>query len=231
MSIRLFFEYKGLVVQLPVNPESLAVGIKGGNKTTEVVNLGEVNLINLPKLSIIKLDSFFPNDSAGPYVVTKGRFDGPEFYINFFENIQKEKQPCRFIVSDTRVNMLVTIEDLTYAYVHGTNDIEYAISLKEYKVFKARTVILTTNTTTDTTVANVATVDRPKTGFAIGDSVTVSGKYWASSYGDSPSNTFNKFNGKISHIVSSTSRAYRYHITNITGGAKGWVAESQISHT
>jgi hypothetical protein len=244
VAIRLFFEYNNQVVQLPVNPASLAVDSTGNNTTVEIVALGEINILRQKKLSNIKIECFFPalvNKNA-PYVLTSGQFKEPQFYIDFFEKIRSEKKPARFIVTDTKINMLIGIEAFTPALNAGDDDTSYMLELKEYKPYATKTVTIqlpaakaeqtSTNTSVTVAAAPKATTKetRPPAGFSIGDEVTVSGNYWYSSYGDNPHGTFNNFRGKISHIVADKTRKYRFHITTLTGGYRGWVAESQMKH-
>lgn len=232
MAIRFFFEFNNQVVQLPVNPEEITITSSGNNKTEEIVKLGEINLLRQKKLETLVIESFLPNDANAPYVLTKGKFEKPQFYIDFFEKIRKEKKPFRFIISDTKINMLATIEDLEYGLKAGDDDIHYSLNIKEYRPFSSKVVKikLPTNKAKPAKVTPPPKQKRPKTGFAIGDIVIANGKYWYTSYGDEPHGTFKNFTGKISHIVADKKRKYRYHITTLSGGYRGWVAESQIKH-
>ena len=231
MAIRFFFEFENQVVQLPVNPEEIMLSSSGSNKTEEIVKLGEINLLREKKLTECTIEGFLPADPNAPYVVTSGRFEPPEFYLELFENIRKEKKPFRFIISDTKINMLATIEDLEYGLKAGDPDTHYIMTIKEFRPFSAKTVVIKSPTTpTDPPKIEKSAPERPKTGFAIGDTVIVNGKYWYTSYGDDPHGTFKNFTGKISHIVADKNRKYRYHITTLSGGYRGWVAESQIKH-
>ena len=69
----------------------------------------------------------------------------------------------------------------------------------------------------------------PSSQLTVGQEVVVNGNYYYSSYGAEPHGTFSGFQGKISRIVTTDpTRAYPYHITTKSGGARGWVKESQI---
>lgn len=232
MAIRFFFEFNNQVVQLPVNPEEIMITSSGNNKTEEIIKLGEINLLRQKKLETLVIESFLPTNKDVPYVLTKGKFEKPQYYINFFENIRKKKKPFRFIISDTKINMLAAIEDLEYGLKAGEDDIHYSLSIKEYRPFSSKIVKITlpANKAEPAKVTPPPAIERPKTGFAIGDTVIADGKYWYTSYGDSPYGTFNNFTGKISHIVADKNRKYRYHITTPSGGYRGWVAENQIRH-
>lgn len=225
MAIRFFFEFENQIVQLPVNPEEIMLSSSGSNKTEEIVKLGEINLLKEKKLEVCTIEGFLPIDANAPYIVTKGKFEAPQFYLDFFEKIRGSKTPCRFIISDTNVNMLASIEDLEYGLKAGDPDTHYTMTIKEFRPFSAKTVVIKPSSK----IEKPAT-DRPKTGFSIGDIVVANGKYWYTSYGESPFGTFRDFTGKLSHIVADKSRKYRYHVTNLQGGYMGWVAESQIKH-
>lgn len=227
--IRFMFAFENQAVMLPVNPEELTLSIKGSNKSVEVIKIGEVNILRERKLKTLDIKCFFPVDEYPPYVLTKGKFENPQFYIDFFNNIIQQKKPVLFTVNDTDISFYVSIEDFNYSRTFGTEDVYYNLSLKEYKNYGAERA----NIVEEETGEIVATVEEPetrvKTGFAIGDEVVVNGKYYYSSYGDNPSATFNNFIGKISH-KTNTDRKYPYHITTLTGGYRGWVAENQLNH-
>jgi len=231
MAIRFFFEFNNQIVQLPVNPEEITITSSGNNKTEEIIKLGEINLLREKKLEALVIEGFLPADKDAPYVLTKGKFEKPQYYIDFFENIRAEKKPFRFIISDTKINMLAAIEDLEYGLKAGDDDIHYSLNIKKYRPFSSKVVKITlpANKTEPAKVTPPAT-ERPKTGFAIGDIVIANGNYWYTSYGDNPHGTFKDFTGKISHIVADKNRKYRYHITTLSGGYRGWVAENQIKH-
>ncbi len=231
MAIRFFFEFENQVVQLPVNPEEIMLSSSGSNKTEEIVKLGEINLLREKKLEVCTIEGFLPINANAPYVLTKGKFEAPQFYIDFFERIRASKKPFRFIISGTKINMLAAIEELEYGLKAGDDDTHYNIAIKEYRPFSSKVVKITLPTSQAAPAKVTApAAERPKTGFAIGDTVIANGKYWYSSYGANPHGTFNNFTGKISHIVADKSRQYRYHITTPSGGYRGWVAENQIKH-
>ena len=46
---------------LPVPPAKMTLTIKGKNKTIDLINEGEVNIIKTPGLSEISFDARFPN--------------------------------------------------------------------------------------------------------------------------------------------------------------------------
>lgn len=245
MPIRFFFTGKDwagneVVAQLPVNPEEFTVNRDANNTTTEVIKLGEVTKLGGRKLIELSFQSFFPADENGSFVVTKGKFEPPKFYMDFFSLAQNNNYPIRFSIWDSlwgagtgAINMLMSVEKFETTIKAGEEeDLYYILDLKEYKNPTARKVaIIAPETVLDETEEPEAVIEetlREKTGFAIGDAVIANGKYWYDSYGSGPYGTFNNFNGKISHIVNDASRPYRYHITTMNGGWRGWVSENQI---
>jgi hypothetical protein len=229
MAIRFFFEYKNLIIQLPVNPEKLAVSTSGDNKTETVIKLGEINLLRIKKLSTIDIQSFFPVNSEAPYIVTKGRFEEPGFYVDFFERILSDKGYFRFIITDTEINMLMSLEKWKYERRGGEDDVYYDLSLKEYKTYSYKNVELK-NAGAALPQATVTDINRPKTGFSINNPVIVYGRYFNTSYGEEPHGSFKNFSGKISRIIPEKDRPYPYLIIGIDGSSYGWVSKDQLMH-
>jgi hypothetical protein len=232
MAIRFFFEFNNQVVQLPVNPDEIRIKSPGNNITEEIVKLGEISILRDKRLKALVFDCFLPVDASPPYVLTKVKFKKPDFYTDFFEKIRDSKKPCRFVISDTKVNMLASIDDFEFGFRAGDDDTHYSIAIREFKPYGAKTVKIKSpdKKSEPAKVAPPPKQERPKTGFAIGDTVIANGNYWYSSYGANPHGTFKNFTGKISHIVADKNRKYRYHITTPSGGWRGWVAESQLKH-
>lgn len=236
MAIRFFFEYSGQVVQLPINPEKLVISSQGNNQSVEVVKLGDATVLRKRKLSSLEIQSFLPAISDAPYVLTKGQFQGPQFYLDFITRVRDDNKPMRLIISDMQINMLVSIEDFEYGKQGGDDDVYYSLKLKEFKPIGAKMVTIVPPavspiplvTPEPAMITTSPIVERPKTGFAVGDTVIANGSYWSSSYGDPPYGTFKDFVGKIGHIVADTTRRYRYAIYTLEGGARGWVSADQI---
>ena len=230
MAIKIFFEFGGQLVQLPVNPAELVISSAGNNKTDEIIKIGEINILRTRKLATCKISSFLPQGPA-PYVIVNNPMP-PDSYFGFFEQIRAGKQPARFVISGANVNMLVSVEGVELQLKAGDDDYWYELSLKEYRPYSSRIVkIVTPETVAEPAKATTQTAERPKTGFAIGDTVTVNGKYWYSSYGAEPNKTFsNNYTGVISHIITDTGRLYQYHINTPSGGKRGWVSAGQMNH-
>lgn len=162
--IGIFLKYDNLVVQLPVLPESLEVSASSTNSTTNIVQLGDITNIGIKGLKSVNISSFFPKYDA-PYVQTSGGFREPDYYLEFFERIKDDRKPVRLVVTDTEINMMVSVESFNYTRNWGTDDIEYTLELKEYKAHAIRKLTIsatnaanTSGTTNDSTSAKVSNV-------------------------------------------------------------------------
>lgn len=172
MDIGFFINYKEEVIQLPVNPEKITVIYKGNNSTTEIIQLGDINILKDRKLAELSFSSFFPEYSWFPGIRTLGGFKGPAFYKAFFQRIQEEKQPCRLIVTGLDINMKCSVESFDYYHQGGDHeDAYYSLSFKEYRDYEITEIAVdpslkrstvtpstppTTTTTTSTTPGSVS---------------------------------------------------------------------------
>ena len=128
---------------LPVLPEKIEFNEDGDNKTYNIVNLGEINTINKPKLMEISFESYFPKHKD-PYVSSEQLFE-PSFYISKIREWREKQQKIRFIFvgSPLEVNDLFTIENFKPSENGGeVGDIYYSIELKKYKSHSAKKVVL-----------------------------------------------------------------------------------------
>lgn len=167
----------------------------------------------------------------------------PEKYYRYFKQLQKVGAPVRVIISDCGVNMDMVVESITKRYITCDNDMYYTLNLIEYrdpkptsgaiKIISGVVNAVATVATSVSTASKVAkpTTSRTKTGLAIGDTVIANGRYYYDSFGASPYGTFKEFRGKISHIASNPNATYKYHITTMDGGWRGWVKSDQIRGT
>lgn len=128
---------------LPVLPEKIEFDEDGNNKTYDIINLGEINTINKPKLMEISFESFFPKHK-GSYVSSEQLFE-PSFYIAKIREWRDKKQKIRFIFtgSPLEINDLFTIENFKPSEEGGeVGDVHYSIELKRYKNYAAKKVVI-----------------------------------------------------------------------------------------
>jgi len=141
-------------IRLPVNPPEIEVETPGQGKTYRIVKLGEINSIQTPSLSEISFESFFPAQRY-PFVVGTELLE-PSSYVEMIDEWRRSRKIVRLIVTDGTVdiNMLASIEDFTWREVAGAvGDIEYEMTLKQYRPYGPKLVQIKTQTQNDQTVA------------------------------------------------------------------------------
>lgn len=118
--------------QLPVPPSSYSVRTGTNNGSITVESIGELNLLGETKLSEISLSSFFPKQKYSFCTYTD--FPTPKEFVKLFEGWRTSKKPIRLILTGTPVNDLFSIEEFEYGQNDGTKDINFTLTLKQYKV-------------------------------------------------------------------------------------------------
>ncbi|MGP1411894.1 MAG: LysM peptidoglycan-binding domain-containing protein [Peptoanaerobacter stomatis] len=135
-------------LMLPYAPEKLAVSIDGANKTVDLINIGQVNILKNPKLTDIEFEFTIP-DTKYPYVK---EFKEQNVYLSKLEELITSKKPFRFIVSRAKsqgsflddTNMLVSLEN--YKIIEDAKagfDIVISVKLKQYKEYGTKKVTIT----------------------------------------------------------------------------------------
>lgn len=166
---------------LPVPPPRMDIRVNNKNKTINLINEGEINIIKTPGLKEISFEALLPNANypfadysqslAGNAV---SAFLGNAFSyrpaINFLESLQTAKNsnsPVRLIITrmtasfamlfDT--NFLVTVEDFTMRDdAKNAYDIIVPLRLKEWRDYGTKEVTVTT----DENGNQVVTVNKPR---------------------------------------------------------------------
>lgn len=235
----LYLSREGTTVRLPVNPESYQIAKDNDNAEYNVLGVGPIMVARTPKLQVVSWSGLFPGRDDLDAVLTSGGFQPPKFYIDFLNKAMDERASCRFVANrymedgtpifDTNMAVLVTS---FHSEERGgeTGDFYYEIELTEDRDHSAKTVTLQ-QPAADKPVEVTSEPTRavPTNQLTVGQDVTVNGNYYYSSWGAEPHGTFSGFQGKISRIVTTDpTRAYPYHITTPTGGARGWVKKEQI---
>lgn len=155
-------------VQLPIAPSKLNIKIKNQNKTLNLINDGEVNILKKAGLTEISFDGRFPQTKY-PYAIYPNGFKSAEFFLNKLESLKQSQEPFQFIVSRTTpggnllfdTNIRVSIED--YEMKENAEDgldVTVSIKLKQYKDYglknpvakftENKTILSVTNTRTVT---------------------------------------------------------------------------------
>lgn len=135
-------------VTLPITPSKLQMKIKNQNKTINLINDGEVNILKSAGLTEITFDVIIPHVKY-PFAVYSNGFKDVSFYLNKFEKLKTDKKPFQFICSRTSssgkplfdTNIKVSLEDYKIEEDAGEGqDLKVTILLKQYKDYGTKLV-------------------------------------------------------------------------------------------
>lgn len=136
---------------LPVTPEKMSVKIKGNNKTVNLINEGEVNILKMPGLTEIELECEIPQVRQ-PYAIYKSGFRDAQYYLDILEDFKTKRRPFQFIVSRrtpggdnlATTNIKVALEDYDIVEDAGNGfDFRIKIKLKQYRNYGTKEVNIT----------------------------------------------------------------------------------------
>lgn len=118
-------------LRIPVLPPGYTVSSGQQNQTVNIVGLGEVTLRGKRGLLNISFSSFFPKQYDASYCETSS-LRSPKEYVSIIESM-KRSGTVKLIITGTTVNFRCTIESFNWSEDDGTRNINYTISLKEYR--------------------------------------------------------------------------------------------------
>lgn len=226
--ISFYFTYNGTTLELPVNPQEINVSYQGNNRTTEVVALGDINVLKDRQLAVISFDSWFPEDTWYPGIQSSSIYSA-RYYKNFFLGIMEDKKPVRLVITGINVSMLVSIETFEYKHQSGDHeDMYYTITVKEYRPYTVTQISIDPNL--GSTPTPVPPKENPSTGgtpqeITIGADVIVTGRLYGNSLGEAPGQSLSNYRGKINFIQKTN---WPYHVTTPQGGWLGWVTAGSV---
>lgn len=142
-------------VQLPVTPSKLDIKIKSNNKSVNLINEGDVNILKLPGLTEISFEALIPQVQY-PFA---SELKTASSYLNKLEKLKTSKESFQFIVIRTNpkgkmlfnTNIAVSLEDyqITEDAKEGL-DLKVTIKLKQYVEYSTKTVQVTKKATKTT---------------------------------------------------------------------------------
>lgn len=139
----------GASYELTVNPRELSVTQTSGNKTINLLNVGEVVIAGNRGTIKTVINTFLPAPNSPFY---KGQ--NPEELITRIKQWKNGRQPLRIIISGTDVNTMFLVEGMEEKYKEGQYDIAVNWSFVEYRVL---------NVPATATTAFVNNINRPET--------------------------------------------------------------------
>lgn len=141
-------------LKLPVTPESLEIKIKNKNKTVDLINEGEINLLKTPGLSEVSFSFLLPQNNYH----FADDLQSVEVYMDKLENLKTEQKSFQFIVYREaygkvlfETNMKVSLEDYTISESADDNtDLRISVNLKQYRDWGTKTIKVTRKSGTST---------------------------------------------------------------------------------
>lgn len=140
-------------VLLPIAPSKIKTKIKNKNKTIELINEGEVNMLKDAGLTEISFSLSLPNQKY-PFAKYPDGFKMASYYLDILEGYKKNKKPFQLIISRTLptgkvlfyTNLKVSLEDYNIDDdVKEGFDIVVSINLLQYKDYGTKTVNITSS--------------------------------------------------------------------------------------
>ena len=141
-------------IDLPVLPQNIEVAISGNNKSAEVISLGEITKLKLPKQFTLEIASEFPAMWHSYCNVSEPNLRSPYDYIEMIQrwrtsfNANKKLLPIRLVIvtDQLTINSPVSIENFTFKEEGGqVGDYSYKLKLKEYRWYGAEKINLDNN--------------------------------------------------------------------------------------
>lgn len=115
---------------LPVTPSVFDVGAGIRIETVNIHSLGDLRIAGYSTLDDITLDSFFPAQKY-PFRMTDDV--QPYALVARFKAWAAARQPIRFLITGTDVNLPVLVEQIRYSERDGSGDVYYSLKLSEYR--------------------------------------------------------------------------------------------------
>ncbi len=134
-------------ILLPVPPEQVKITTGSQNETISLVDGSEINIINSPKLRVIKFDALIPYREYPFAEYLYGYIDG-DVYREKIEALKNDGTKFQFVITRQRgkkvfhyTDIRSTVEEMTVTEAAENGfDIKISLTLREYKEFGAKFV-------------------------------------------------------------------------------------------
>lgn len=221
----------------PVAPDKISFKIKNKNKTTTLINEGEINVLKDAGLTDISFTLLLPNQKY-PFAVYKDGYQNAAYFLGELEKLKTENKPFQFIIIRSRpngkqmynTNLTVSLEDYEFADdAKDGFDVKVKIKLKQFREYGTKIVQVRITESASTAVVSAArpsSTANSEKPVGIGSEVIVTGQLHDSSYGDAPGKSLTNYRGKINFINKKGS--HPYHVTTPSGGWLGWVTKDSV---
>ncbi|MEC2342979.1 LysM peptidoglycan-binding domain-containing protein [Paenibacillus barengoltzii] len=123
----------------PVNPEEITISRSKGVETVNIVSLGEYDFPAGERVKEIAFSSFFPAVYDPGYCNYQDLPD-PQEAMNRLTIMMNSKSPVRLIITDTAVNVLVTIAAHNSTFRGGEpGDVYFDLTARTWREMKVHT--------------------------------------------------------------------------------------------
>ena len=130
MDIYLSVNNRADIMKIPVLPPTFTILKPQSTETFETVSQGDLQLIGVPKLKGITIQSFFPVKDY-PYLRDTS-MKGWE-YIDKLDLWISQKLPIRLVITDTPINMAAAVKDFQYT-IKTDGDLWYKLDLEQFSL-------------------------------------------------------------------------------------------------
>jgi LysM repeat protein len=169
-------------LRLPVPPAEFSVESGHTIDIVDVNDFGEYSRKGDNKLDRIAFKSFFP---AQYYPFCQYRnFPKPYDFVKIIEVWEHNNIPFRLLITNTNINKSFFIETFTYGERAGSRDVDFELSLVEYRPLKTTTSTSSSNSSKKTTARTSPAPPKPKTHTVVaGDTLwAIARKYYGDPY-------------------------------------------------
>ena len=145
-----YYFYLGNVL-LPIPPSKLELKISNNNKTYDLINYSQINVLKNPGLSSLEFEVVLPNTKY-PFAMYKNNFQNAKYYLGVLENLKVNRSAFQFIVVRKFPNgkdifntdIKVALEEYTVTDTTDEGfDTKVKIKLKQYKEYSTKKVQVT----------------------------------------------------------------------------------------
>lgn len=154
----------------PVAPAKMNTKIKNQNKTVELINESEVNILKDAGLTELSFEALLPNVRY-PFAMYRDGFKKASYYLDVLEKLKTSKKPFQFIVTrktpDGTVlfytNIKVSLEK--YSVKESAKDgldVTVSVDLKQYRSYGIKTATIKSSSAGKSTVKKQSTRETVK---------------------------------------------------------------------
>lgn len=118
-------------LRLPVHPPEFKVESGQNISIVEVNNFGEYSKKGIETLDRITISSFFPSKYYS--FCQYKNFHTPYYFARTIDKWKQNEKPMQLLITETNINKRFFIENFTYGERAGSRDVDFELTLVEYR--------------------------------------------------------------------------------------------------